>query len=86
MIHVISIAQGDGGWRVCVDGEAQAGLHRSGAGAERAARAMAEVFATRGEAAKLDFHLPDGAVARVVAGAPSGQAVQWRLAGELEPA
>lgn len=87
MIHVISIAPGDGGWRVCVDGQARAETYASGAAAERAARRTAADFAARGEVAKLDIHLPDGAVARILAGVRrADQAVQWRLAGDLQPA
>lgn len=87
MIHVISIAPGDGGWRVCIDGRPGAGTYSSGAAAERAAREAADAFALAGEAAKLDIHLPDGAVARVLAGARrTDQAVSWRLAGDLQPA
>ncbi len=92
MIHVISIAPTEGGWRVSVDDAALPGLFASGAEAERAAQAVAERFAARRAPVKLDVQLPDGTRAARFVSAPGpvrqASPILWRdpLARVIQPA
>ena len=90
MIHVISIAPTQGGWRVRVDDADLSGLFASGAEAERAAQAEAERLAARGAPAKLHIYLPDGTLAarfvHAVGPARDPSPVLWRNPLARQPA
>ena len=74
MLQKITVRPLDAGWTVELDKLDAPMVFRSGAQAERAARALAERLAEAGESAELVIHLRDGTLAgRFVAAAAAGR-------------